>query len=72
MQIERVEDLREGRFTASAVLDVARTTMGSELERFAANTLEYIRQEGHLLVDDPDIPAVQVDAKPAEGGEPHA
>jgi len=24
MQIERVEDLREGRFTASAVLDVAR------------------------------------------------
>ena len=35
--------------------------MGDELERFAENTLEYIRKEGHLLVDQPDIPDVPVD-----------
>lgn len=39
-------------------IDVARATMGAELERFAENTLSYIRAEGHLLVDEPDVPAV--------------
>ena len=52
---------RQDEASIDAVLDVARTTMGSELERFAANTLEYIRKEGHLLVDEPDIPEVPVD-----------
>jgi uncharacterized membrane-anchored protein len=37
---------------------VARATMGAELERFAENTLSYIRAEGHLLVDEPDVPYV--------------
>jgi uncharacterized membrane-anchored protein len=37
---------------------VARATMGAELERFAENTLRYIQAEGHLLVDDPDVPEV--------------
>ncbi len=39
-------------------IDLARATMGAELERFAENTLRYIRAEGHLLVDEPDVPAV--------------
>lgn len=39
-------------------IDVARATMGAELERFAENTLRYIRAEGHLLVDEPDVPSV--------------
>jgi len=37
---------------------VARANMGGELERFAENTLRYIQAEGHLLVDNPDVPEV--------------
>ncbi|HAS13453.1 MAG TPA: hypothetical protein DCS55_23570 [Acidimicrobiaceae bacterium] len=36
----------------------AKSTMGAELERFAENTLRYIQAEGHLLVDEPDVPEV--------------
>ncbi len=36
----------------------AKLTMGAELERFAENTLRYIQAEGHLLVDEPDVPEV--------------
>jgi uncharacterized membrane-anchored protein len=45
------------------VLDEARSSMGTELQAFAENTLSYIQREGHLLVDDPDIPDVPVDFK---------
>jgi uncharacterized membrane-anchored protein len=41
----------------------AKATMGEELERFAANTLEYMRQEQHLLLDEPDVPEVGVDMR---------
>ena len=44
-------------------LEQAKATMGDELERFAANTLAYIQTEGHLLIDDPDVPDVPVDIK---------
>jgi uncharacterized membrane-anchored protein len=37
--------------------------MGEELERFAENTLEYLRRERHLVIDEPDIPVVPVDMK---------
>lgn len=43
------------------VLDSARSNMGDELQRFAENTLNYIQREGHLLIDDPDIPEIPVD-----------
>jgi len=43
------------------ILDLARTSMGDELQRFAENTLNYIQREGHLLVDAPDIPDIPVD-----------
>jgi len=36
----------------------ARATMGAELERFAENTLRYIQSEGHLLIDEPEVPEV--------------
>jgi uncharacterized membrane-anchored protein len=49
--------------TFGVVLEKARTTMGAELQRFAENTLTYIQREGHLLVDDPDIPDIDVDFK---------
>ena len=47
--------------TMTAILDVSRQSMGDELERFASNTLEYLRREGHLLVDNPEIPDIPVD-----------
>jgi uncharacterized membrane-anchored protein len=52
---------RQTEGTITDVLDVARSSLGAELEQFAENTLEYIRKEGHLLVDEPDIPKVPVD-----------
>jgi uncharacterized membrane-anchored protein len=42
-------------------LDVARQRVNRELEKFAANTLEYLRKEKHLLVDDLDLPDVPVE-----------
>jgi len=41
-----------------ARIAVARATMGAELERFAENTLRYIQSEGHLLIDEPEVPDV--------------
>ncbi|MBI2710187.1 MAG: hypothetical protein HYX34_10905 [Actinobacteria bacterium] len=52
---------RQSAAAISATLTSARSAMGAELERFAENTLSYIRREGHLLVDEPDIPDVPVD-----------
>jgi uncharacterized membrane-anchored protein len=42
-------------------LSSARDRMGAELERFAENTLEYLRKEGHLLTGIPDIPDLGLD-----------
>jgi uncharacterized membrane-anchored protein len=39
----------------------ARQRMGQELERFAQNTLEYMRKEGHLLTDVPDVPDIGIE-----------
>jgi uncharacterized membrane-anchored protein len=47
--------------TLTATIEESRQSMGDELERFASNTLEYLRREGHLLVDNPDIPDIPVD-----------
>ncbi len=38
----------------------ARRSMGVELERFAENTLSYLGQERHLLLDEPDIPQIDL------------
>ena len=54
---------RQSIASLEVTLDEARRTMGGELERFAENTLDYIQKEGHLLVDDPNIPEVPVDLK---------
>jgi uncharacterized membrane-anchored protein len=35
--------------------------MGDELERFAENTLEYMRRERNLILDTPDLPELEVD-----------
>src|SRR5688500_20240644 len=44
-------------------IEEARRSMGDELERFAENTLSYLSQERHLLLDKPDIPDIALDMK---------
>ncbi len=44
-------------------IETARQSLGVELERFAENTLSYLSQERHLLVDEPDIPEIDLDMK---------
>lgn len=44
-------------------LEAAKQAVGDELERFAENTLEYLRQERHLLTDSPNLPDVAVDLR---------
>lgn len=44
-----------------AQLETARQSIGDELERFAENTLEYLRRERHLLTDSPALPDLDVD-----------
>jgi uncharacterized membrane-anchored protein len=44
-------------------IEEARRSMGGELERFAANTLSYLQEEQHLLLDEPEIPEIDIDIK---------
>jgi uncharacterized membrane-anchored protein len=41
--------------------EAAKVTMGDELERFAENTLEYMRRERSLILDSPDLPDLEVE-----------
>ncbi|MEW6155249.1 MAG: putative cytokinetic ring protein SteA [Actinomycetota bacterium] len=42
-------------------IEQAKLAVGAELERFAENTLEYLRRERHLLTDSPALPKLAVD-----------
>jgi uncharacterized membrane-anchored protein len=44
-------------------IERARQSMGEELERFAENTLSYLTKERHLLLDEPDIPDIDLEMK---------
>jgi uncharacterized membrane-anchored protein len=44
-----------------AQIEAAKLAVGAELERFAENTLEYLRREHHLLTDSPTLPKLNVD-----------
>ena len=44
-------------------IESARQTMGAELARFAENTLSYLTEERHLLLDEPDIPDIDLEMK---------
>jgi uncharacterized membrane-anchored protein len=55
--------VRQTRATLDASIEAAKASLGAELERFAANTLEYLRQEKHLAVDDLDVPDVGIDMR---------
>lgn len=49
--------------TLEAKIAAAKASMGAELEAFAENTLAYLQQEQHLLLDDPDVPEVRTEFK---------
>lgn len=42
-------------------IEASKLRVGAELERFAENTLEYLRREHHLLTDSPVLPKLGVD-----------
>jgi uncharacterized membrane-anchored protein len=44
-----------------AQIEASKLRVGAELERFAENTLEYLRREHHLLTDSPVLPKLGVD-----------
>lgn len=44
-------------------IEEARRTVGVELERFASNTLEYLKEEHHLATDSPVMPQLPVSFK---------
>jgi len=52
--------VRQSRASLDDSLDVARKNMGSELERFAVNTVEYVHQEIDLLTGELDVPDLDV------------
>ena len=41
--------------------EAAKVTMGDELERFAENTLEYMRRERNLILDTPELPELDIE-----------
>ena len=51
--------VRQSTATVDAAIDVARANMGPELERFAENTVEYVREEIELLSGTLDLPTVR-------------
>jgi uncharacterized membrane-anchored protein len=44
-------------------IETARASMGDELAQFAENTLSYLTEERHLLLDEPDIPQIDLEMK---------
>ncbi len=44
-------------------IEEARHTLGAELEKFATNTLQYLKREHHLATDSPDLPQVRTSFK---------
>ena len=40
-------------------IEAAKSVLGEELERFAENTLDFMRRERHLLTDAPDLPQLR-------------
>jgi uncharacterized membrane-anchored protein len=56
--------VRQDRASLDAANEIARQNMGSELERFAVNTVEYVHQEIDLLTGELDVPDLHV---PIEG-----
>ena len=73
VRVEGDEVLAGGRCLAKGVrqslrslehdVEAAKLAMGDELERFATNTLAYLREEQHLLTDSPVLPELRTRIK---------
>jgi uncharacterized membrane-anchored protein len=59
----RAAGRRQSIATLEERIEAAKASMGEELERFAVNTLDYMRREQHLLLDEPDVPDVGIDMR---------
>jgi uncharacterized membrane-anchored protein len=57
----QVHGVRRTESDLLGLVDHARRNVGEQLELFAANTLEYLRNERHLAIDEPDLPPTRVD-----------
>lgn len=57
----RLQGVRRTESALIGLVDHARRNVGEQLELFAANTLEYLRTERHLAVDEPDLPPTRVE-----------
>jgi uncharacterized membrane-anchored protein len=55
--------VRQTTRTIDSAIDGARANMGPELERFAENTVEYVRQEIELLTGHLDVPELRCDIR---------
>ncbi|MBW3536302.1 MAG: hypothetical protein KY395_00850 [Actinobacteria bacterium] len=49
--------------TLEVSYEAAKARTGIELERFAENTLDFMRRERHLLIDSPDLPDLRTQFK---------
>jgi uncharacterized membrane-anchored protein len=58
---EVAHGVRQDADSFAELIDHAQRNMRDELERFVENTLSYIQAEGHLLIDQPEIPDIPVD-----------
>lgn len=56
-----LEGVRRTENALVELVDLARRNVGEQLELFAANTLEYLRTERHLAVDEPELPPTRVE-----------
>jgi uncharacterized membrane-anchored protein len=57
------EGTRQTMASLDEAYEQARRHMGIELERFAENTLEWLRKESHLLTDEAQVPDLGLDFK---------
>lgn len=55
--------VRQSLQTLEAAYEQAKQTVGDELERFAENTLEFLRRERHLVVEDLPMPDLRTDMR---------
>src|SRR5262245_44919072 len=54
---------RQSMATLEGKIEQARNSVGLELERFASNTLEYLKQERHLVTHAPKLPELPMSFK---------
>jgi uncharacterized membrane-anchored protein len=54
----RASGTRQSMATANELIEKSKTEIGKELQRFAENTLEYMRAEQFLLLESPEVPEI--------------